>query len=350
MSALTVVVITLVGVVAAIIAVLTTVAVSAYGQLRRQRQEPSFGDVRATIIAAVSGDASHASVALGHLNQLSGRYVVRVMLDLAPSFNGTSRTELVSLGDQIGLLDRARRGVRSRRWSTRLYSARVLTAFGVESEDLYGLLRDRCPDVRAQAAAWCVMTPTVVAIEGLIGLLDDPDGHCRFTAQDSLVRIGRPAADSLLSALETAEGAEAARLLRVAVALGDERHYPRAVQLTGDPASETRALAVSVLARTGDPGAGPTLVSLLGDPSDDVVLAAAVGLGKLGYWPGAADVEGLLDRPSWALRSQAGATLLELGAPGAILLRAHAAGTGPGARMCTRSLQLRSLSLEPVAS
>jgi hypothetical protein len=60
-------------------------------------------------------------------------------------------------------------------------------------------------------------------------------------------------------------------------------------------------------------------------------------------------VEALLDRPGWALRNQAGATLLELGAPGAILLRANAAGSGPGAQMCIRSLQMRSLSLEVTA-
>jgi hypothetical protein len=350
MSALTLVVIMLVGVVTAIVAVLTTVAVSSYTQVRRLRQEPSFGDVRATVIAAVSGDDVHAGVALGRLNQLSERYVVRVMLDLAPSVSGASRAALVSLADQIGLLGRAQRGVRSRRWSTRLYSARVLTALGVESEDLYRLLIDRAPEVRAQAAVWCVMTPTQVAIERLIGLLDDPDGQVRFTAQDSLVRIGLPASDALVSALASVEGPEAARLLRVAVALGDERLYPRAVELTRDPSSETRVLAVSVLARTGDPGAGPTLVSMLDDPSDDVVLAAAAGLGKLAYWPAAAEVEDLLDRPSWALRNQAGSTLLELGAPGAILLRASAAGTGPGAQMCIRSLQLKSLSSELEAS
>jgi HEAT repeat protein len=283
MSALTVVVAMLVGVGVAIVAVLTTVAISAYGQARRLRQEPSLGDVRTTVIVAVSGDASHAGVALGRLNQLSERYVTRVMLDLAPSLDGASRAALVSLGEQIGLLDRARSGVRSRRWSTRLYSARVLAAFGIESEDLYRLLRDRSAEVRAQAAAWCVVVPTPVAIEQLIALLDDPDGHVRITAQDSLVRIGRPAAEALVSALASADGPEVARLLRVAVSLGDERLYPRAMQLIGDPSATTRALAVSVLARTGDPGAGPALVGLLDDPSDDVVVAAAAGLGTLGY-------------------------------------------------------------------
>jgi HEAT repeat protein len=109
-------------------------------------------------------------------------------------------------------------------------------------------------------------------------------------------------------------------------------------------------LAVAALARTGSPSAGQTLVGLLADPVDDVVLAATAGLAKLQYWPSAPDVEGLLGHESWDLRKQAGMTLLALGAPGTILLRANAPGGGPAAEMALQALQLQFLSAEATAA
>jgi HEAT repeat protein len=350
MSALTLVIVMLIAISSGIAAVLITVAVSSLVQARRDRLEPSLGDVRQAIVTALSGDESEAQDTLTRLGRLSKRYVVSVMLDVAPSVTGTSRSVLVSLAEQIGVIRRALRGVRSRRWSTRLYSARVLTAFGVESEDLATLVTDRSPDVRAQAAAWCAATPTPSAIEHLIGLLNDPDGRCRFAAQDALIRIGLPGSQALVDALETSAGEVTMRILKVASAMGDERFYGRASALTTSPSPDIRALAIAALARTGDAKAGPTLVALLEDESSSVALAAAAGLAKLAFWPGAADVEPLLSHPAWDLRKQAGLTLLALGAPGSVLLRATALGDGPAAEMAIQTLQLQSLSIEAAAA
>jgi HEAT repeat protein len=350
MTALALVIILLIAIGSAIAAVLITVAVSSLVQSHRAGLEPGLGDARRSIMTALSGDSSMADEALARLSPFSQRYIVGVMLDLAPSVTGTSRAILVGLGERIGVLQRARKGVRSRRWSTRLYSARVLTAFGVESDDLRTLLTDRSPEVRAQAAAWCAATPSPETIEGLIGLLDDADGQCRFDAQDALIRIGLPASDALMRALESAQGEVVGRILTVAAAMGDQRFLPLASALTKDPSPDTRALAVAALARTGSPSAGPTLVGLLQDPVDDVVLAATAGLAKLQFWPSAPDVESLLGHESWDLRKQAGMTLLALGAPGTILLRANAPGEGPAAEMALQALQLQFLAAEASAA
>ena len=69
----------------------------------------------------------------------------------------------------------------------------------------YALLGDRSPEVRAQAAAWCVAVQNQVGIDHLIRLLGDVDGQCRFAAQDALIRIGLPATEALLRALGTAD-------------------------------------------------------------------------------------------------------------------------------------------------
>jgi HEAT repeat protein len=350
MSALTLVVVMLISICAAIAAVLITVAVSSFLQAHRDRLEPSLGDGRQAVVNALSGDGSKVEEALQCLRQFPERYITGVMLDLAPSVTGTSRTVMISLAEKIGLLRRARSGVRSRRWSRRLYAARVFTAFGIESDDLDTLVTDRSPEVRAQAARWCVATPTPSAIAHLIGLLNDVDGRCRFAAQDALIRVGLPGSASLLSALSASTGEASIRILRVAAAMGDDRFYEQAHALTTDPSSGIRSMAVAVLARTGNPHAGPTLVGMLNDESSDVALAAAEGLAKLGYWRGAPQVEKLLGHESWDVRKQAGLTLLALGAPGAVLLRATAPGDGPAAEMAVRALQVQSLSIEAEAA
>ncbi len=350
MSAVDLVVTMLIVIGSAIAAVLATVWVSSLVQAHRVRIEPTLGEARQAIIAALSGGPQESDDALANLSRFSQRYVVSVMLDLAPSVSGSSRAVLVSLGEQVGIIDRARTGVRSRRWSTRLYSARVLTAFGVDCPTMYGLLIDRSPEVRAQAAGWCVAVQNPVGIEHLIRLLGDVDGQCRFAAQDALIRTGLPAAEALVAALDNPDEDVNGRILEIAAAMGDDRFFSKSHELLADPSSTTRALAAAVLASTANRSAGPALVAMLDDPSDRVVLAAAAGLGKLAFWAGAAAVEIILSHPSWELRKQAGMTLLALGAPGTILLRADAAGVGPAAEMAVQSLQLQSLSNQEEAA
>jgi len=350
MTPLGLVVVSLTVIGSAIAAVLIAVAASGLIEARRLRLEPGLGDARRAVITALSGGESKADAVCESLRGSAKRHIIGVMLDLAPSVSGTSRSVLVNLGEKIGVLGRARTGVRRRRWFSRLYAARVLAAFGVESEHLCTLLTDRSPDVRAQAAAWSVIAPTPQAVENLIALLDDADGLCRFAAEDALIRIGLPSTEALLDALEVAEEEIAGRILKIAAATGDERFYPRAMAFTTHHSPHTRAMAAAVLARTGDPSAGPALVAMLDDPSNDVVLAAAAALARLAYWPGAADVEPLLSHSSWDTRKQAAMTLLALGAPGALLLGVNARAAGPAAEMATQALQLRSLSVEAEVS
>ncbi|MGD0312570.1 MAG: HEAT repeat domain-containing protein [Acidimicrobiales bacterium] len=350
MIAATLIVIMLVVIGSAILAVLTTVAVSSLVQAHRIRREPSVEPARLALVAALSGDDSRAMELFPGLDRFSRRSIIATMLDLAPSVKGTSRLVLVSLGEQIGVLEQARRGVHGRRWSVRLYSARVLTAFGVESESLLALFSDRAPEVRTQAATWCAATPSSQGIACLVAQLADRDGQCRFAAQDALIRIGLPVFEALMGALDSASAEVAVRILIVAAAVGDERSFGRVEALVSDPSSEVRALSAAVLASTGSPEAGSLLVTLLDDDSDEVVLAAAAGLARLCYWPAAASVERVLSHTSWELRRQAIVTLSALGAPGLILLRAQASDRGPAADMASQALQQQTLSAKEKAA
>jgi HEAT repeat protein len=345
-TAVQLVIVLLVVIGTAIAMVLLTVVVSSVLQAHRLRLQPLEGVARQAIANALSGREFKANETLTSLHRFSKRCIVTVMLDLAPSVSGTSRLMLNALGEEAGVLERARRGVRRRRWSTRLYSARVLTAFGVESDDMCVLLTDRSPEVRAQAAAWVVVTPNQEAVELLIGMLADSDGLCRFAAKDALIRIGLVGSDALTRALVTAGEELTESILEVAAAISDDRFFAPSVALIASSSPSTRALAAKVLARTGNPQAGAALVALLNDPSSEVVLAATAGVGQLAFWPGAVDVEPLLNHESWELRRQAALTLLALGAPGTILLRANAPGEGPAAQMAVQALQLDSLPVQ----
>lgn len=346
MSVLEILIAMLIVIGTAIAAVLGTVAVSSLVRAHRIRLEPSLGDARNAIVEALSGGEAESDKAVAVLNRFSRRNVTNVMLELAPSLTGTSRSVLIALGERTGILPRMRAGLHRRRWSARLYSIRVLSSFGVESEEISALLTDRSSEVRAQAAAWAVKAPSAAVLVGLIGLLSDADGLCRFSAQDALVRIGLVGSEALISGLETTDEDVARRILEVAAAMGDERFYASALELTAHTSPDTRALAATVLARTGSSGAGPVLVKLLDDSSEDVVGAAIVGIARLSYWPGGAAVAALLDNASWELRKQAGLALLALGAPGEILLMSAAPGDGLAAEMAVQALQVRTLSTQ----
>jgi hypothetical protein len=162
MTAVGLVVLALIVIGSMIALVLLVIITNGLIEAHRDRLEPSLGDVREAILAAVSGEESTADEIVGRASGFSKRYIVDVMLDLAPSVDGTSKAILVSLGERIGVVRRARNGVRSRRWSTRLYSARVLTAFGVDSEDCYPLFSDKSPG----------------ASRGVGGGVPQPQGYC----------------------------------------------------------------------------------------------------------------------------------------------------------------------------
>ncbi len=331
-------------------AVLVTIAISSLVEAHRVRLEPHLADARLAIVGALSGEELKTETVLKRLSPFSESYVITMMLELAPSVSGTSKAALVSLGEQIGIVERSLAGLHSRRWPGRLYAARVLTAFSVESEDVFSLFSDRSPEVRSQAAAWCVAVPSQKATEHLVVLLGDPDGQCRFAAKDALIRTGRPATEVLCSALGTTDAATTLAILEVAAASGDERFFGEASRRLGDDSPAVRASALSVLASTGNPGAGSLLVTGLDDPEEQVMVSAAAGIGRLNYWHGATAVEPLLSHPTWNVRKQAAMTLLALGAAGTVLLRAGSPGMGPAAEMSTQALELQALSMQEEAA
>jgi len=132
----------------------------------------------------------------------------------------------------------------------RLHAARLLSLIGGGSTAVPRLLKDRHPEVRAQAAEWAGQHPDPAVIEDLLELLSDPWGLCRFSAQDSLERLGRAVEGPLVDHLAGKRATEAA--LQVAAGIPGPRLRTPALALVCDPRDGMRAQAATVLAAIGD--------------------------------------------------------------------------------------------------
>ena len=176
-------------------------------------------------------------------------------------------------------------------------------------------------------------------------MLSDASALCRYTARDSLLRLGDSATgptarflfsaapDSVEAALEVSLGLANAVLLPAAQALARNAQTTRA-----------RALATRLLGAIGEAESITTLRELLRDDDAEVRMAAADSLGRIADWPSATALELLLDDVDWEVRRHAALALRDLGPPGILVLqRASRARRGHGADMARHVLDLPDL-------
>ena len=246
---------------------------------------------------------------------------VQILTDLARSLGGTEKLAVAELATRAGVVARAERRLRSRLWWRRLHAARVLTVLGVGDDSMPPLLTDPHPDVRAQAAEWAADHPAPDLIESLLVLLSDPAKLCRFTAQNSLLRMGGVAVGALVGYLLCHAGAQAESALEVAAGLAEPRFLAPALHLCHDATPRTRGLAAALLGQLGGSEAEAALLQRLGDSEATVRAVAAQALGRLGHWPAAPALTRALRDAAWDVRREAGLALKALGSPGVLLLR-----------------------------
>ncbi len=165
------------------------------------------------------------------------------------------------------------------------------------------------------------MHPSPEVIDKLLGLLADPSGLCRFTVQDSLIRIGPATVEPLLTFLDSHSGAVLEPALEVALSLADPRFSLPALNLCDDALPQVRALAASLLGALGGSESVDQLTALLHDSVPQVRAAAASSLGKLRHWPSAKWLAVALRDPAWIVRREAGLALRAMGSPGTLFLR-----------------------------
>ena len=213
------------------------------------------------------------------------------------------------------------------------------------------LLYDPRPEVRAQAVEWAAFHPAPVVIERLIELLGDPEALCRFSAKDSLMRIGRPVAPRLAAHLAARPRGGLHAALEVAAGLAQPIFLAPALALCDDADPRTRELAARLVGAVGGSQASETLTALLADPAPTVRATAAQALGRLGERRSAPALARSLGDEDPEVRLEAALALRGVGGPGIVSLRrALRDGDGVARDMARHVLDLPAPAPEPIGA
>lgn len=289
--------------------------------LYRRWSEPRMAGARRQIAAMLDAGAPTAAE-LPAVVALPTSLQRRILLDLAPSLAGEQRDQLGLLAEELGLVSAAVAMCRSRFEIRRLHGARLLAALSARHPVLLELLHDSSEHVRAQAAEAAVHNTGAAAAQQLVQMLADAAPVCRYTAKDSLLRLGAAGAAALEDFLARSTDAQAVEAaLDVAIGLAEPRFLHVALIHARDAAPASRARAATLLAAIGGAEAAATLTALLDDPAAEVRATAATGLGHLAHWSAGPKLGRLLRDPSWDVRRAAGLALRTLGSLGELVLR-----------------------------
>lgn len=274
---------------------------------------------RAGLVRALTSDTDVLDVA--PLEKLNRSVQAALVLEFGATLVGRERSRLTGIGLAIGIAQYAERCCRSRFWWRRLWGARLVTALDHDCEAMRVLLRDPSSRVRVQALVWAAGRVDQDIVEELVRHLGDPERLCRFTVQDSLLRLGRPAAVAVARFLGESEGPGLEDGLSVARGLAQPELLDPALRLASHPSDAIRARAVAVLGVLGGDVAARVVVERLGDPSYVVRVAAARATGHLGYWRASGEVACLLRDRSWPVRRESALALRRIGGLGLLTLR-----------------------------
>jgi HEAT repeat protein len=174
-------------------------------------------------------------------------------------------------------------------------------------------------------------------------MVADPSRFARYTAMDSLIRLGGDASEPLGEAIAAGAGPTA---LEVAARIADPKLAAAAGARAGDPDPAVRAWVARVLAAVGGEAHATLVGGLLDDEDPEVRAAAAVALGRLGHWPAAPRLAASLRDRAWRVRRDAAVALRTLGDPGRLMLERALRDEDPFARdMARQTLDLPEVTL-----
>ncbi len=292
---------------------------------RVKRDGPRIVFARAALIDALNQESHGDGVLDAQFHDTFRRLPDQQQIDLfssiATSLDGGQRASLTRFADELGLVEQAEGLCRSHFWWRRLHGCRMMTLVGAGEDVVPALFQDRNPEVRAQAAEWTSSHPTRENVAALVTQLAASSTLCRFSVQDSLLRLGTSAIEPLAEYLATHDGAEVQAALEVAVGLAEHRFLAPALKLCRDPSPGVRALATALIGALGGDESLPILLELLDDPSADVRAAAAEALGRLGHVTSSPALALCLRDRAWDVRRAAALALRDFGAPGILYLR-----------------------------
>ena len=303
---------------------------------------PRVRRARGALVAAVERGRTGEETRAAH-EALPGERRMSLFVAFAPSLAGPEREALSAAARELGVLDRAEKRCASRLWRRRVHGARVLSLLGGGEKAVPPLLGDPRPEVRAQAAEWASGHPDPAIVARLVEMVADPSRFARYTAMDSLIRLGGNASRPLGEAIQAGAGPAA---LEVAARIADPALATAAQTRAADEDPAVRAWVARVLAAVGGEAHAADVASLLEDDDPEVRAAAAVALGRLGHWPAAPRLAAALRDPAWRVRRDAAVALRTLGDPGRLMLERALRDEDPFARdMARQTLDLPEVTL-----
>jgi len=304
---------------------------------RRARHEARSHSGREVLARAIAeGTDDHAGIAT--FARLPWTVQQELVHEFGEVLTGSGRERLRHLGELAGITRRAETMCGSPWWWNRLAGARVLTALDHDTPAMRALLRDRSAHVRAQAFVWAAGRVDEAVIDELVSRLADPERLCRFTVQDSLLRLGRPAARAVRRFLSDPHRPGLIDALSVARGLGQPELLDPALALAQHPNDEVRARASAVLGVLGGEKAVEALTARLDDTAPQVRAAAARALGELGAWTTCSALLRLLGDTSWPVRRESALALRRMGGAGLLTLRRALNATNPFAADMARQV------------
>lgn len=255
----------------------------------RRRAELAAGPRR--LMLAFVADVADGADALVALPPAAWRAVEPAAIALLGKIRGEARQALVSVFEQRGAIDAARRELTARSAVRRARAAEALGNLG----------RADC-------------------VPALCALLEDPDPDVRVVVARALGRIAEPeAAGPLLDTLASDKPVPPQPVAHALIQIGPNGG-PAVLSALGHPVPLVRVTALDVLGLIGVSGAaGPAAGVLAGDPALEVRIAAAAALGKIGRRPALAPLMAAVaaDQPA-PLRAAAARALGDLGAVAAV--------------------------------
>lgn len=334
----------------AVLFTLLLTASAAVGRWRRARHEVRCARGRDVVVRAIT-QAHERLDGIAEFAQLPWPVQHELVLDFGGSLTGAGLARLASLGLGAGVTLQAERRCDSRWWWRRLSGARVLTALDHDCAAMRRLLHDPDVVVRAQALVWAAGRSDQPVIDELVSRLADPERLCRFTVQDSLLRLGRPAASSLGRFLARRDQPGLVDGLAVARGLAQPALLEPILGLADHPNDHVRASVAAALGVLGGELAVQALTGLLDDTSPRARAAAARALGNIGSWQCCPTLLRLLGDTHWPVRRECALALRRMGGVGTLSLRRALHAENPfAADMARQVLDLPESVYHRVAS
>jgi HEAT repeat protein len=276
------------------------------------------------ILRWVHGDGPSLRAALGGVPFSDRGVVETVLLDHVQRVRGVEHDRLAHALDELGFVERYRRGLQSGRWWKRAAAAEKLgTACALRTaRDLAGMLEDPVPEVRIRAAAALGALGGQAAVRPLILALDEPSRWSTIRIADILTGMGQPVLEELVGLFPrmTVHGKLAAIDILGRVRSVEVVDWLRA-RLWNDH-RDVRARACHALGAIGDADSGPALAQVLRDPEWPVRAMAAKALGRIRFQAAIPALAIAIRDPEWWVRVNAAEALRRMGDPGLAMLEA----------------------------